>query len=67
MKTVMSPTFSLPTLKDGRKLDQVELKKFVPPPGLYSPKVNIGELTHTSAFKNAVPKSFYHHDRFNTS
>lgn len=64
IRTVMTPTFSLPSLKSGRKLDQVELKRFVPPPGLYSPKINLGELTVTSAYTNQMPKSFYHHDRF---
>ena len=48
----------------GRKLEAVELKRFVPAPGIYSPKINIGESIVASNYTNFGPKSFYHHDRF---
>lgn len=37
---------------------------FVPGPGSYTPKLEIGEKTMTSTYKQPNIRSFYHHDRF---
>lgn len=63
-KSIMTPTFSHPTFQVGRKLEQVELMKYVPGPGSYTPKVAIGDKTTTSVYKQPNQRTFYHHDRF---
>lgn len=38
--------------------------RYVPGPGSYTPKVDIGDKTVLSVYHSANKKSFYHHDRF---
>eukprot|EP00347_Sterkiella_histriomuscorum_P002371 403368412 len=68
MKSTLTPSFSLPSLagklEPGRKMDQVELMKYVPGPGSYTPKLFLGDRTVSSNHQSASQKSFYHHDRF---
>lgn len=40
------------------------MMKYVPGPGSYSPKFDIGDKTNTSNFKESRKTSFYHNDRF---
>lgn len=73
MKSTLTPSFSLPSLgankvEKGRRLDQVELMKYVPGPGTYTPKLFIGDSkTVASNYQTSSQKSFYHHDRFPTN
>ena len=66
MKSAIAPTFSAPKLppSEGRELEHVKQFKYVPGPGSYTPKQNIGEKTNTSTYRQVVARSFYHHDRF---
>ena len=57
MKSTLTPSFSLPSLgknkhEIGRRLDHVEMMRYVPGPGSYTPKVFLGEQkTIASQFK----------------
>ena len=66
LKSAIAPSFSQPKLdpKEGRELEHVKLMKYVPGPGSYTPKLNIGDKTSTSTYRQVNARSFYHHDRF---
>lgn len=54
MKSTLTPSFSLPSLKQlkpGRRLDYVEMMKYVPGPGQYTPKLDLGDKPVVSAFR----------------
>ena len=41
------------------------VKKNVPGPGTYQPKLNVGEsIVFNSTYKSPTAKTFYHNDRF---
>ena len=69
LKSAVAPSFTQPKLgpHDGREIDHIKFFKYVPGPGSYTPKLNIGEKTSTSTYRQTVAKSFYHHDRFPNS
>ncbi|CDW77125.1 UNKNOWN [Stylonychia lemnae] len=66
MKSTLTPSFSLPSLKQlpGRRLDYVEMMKYVPGPGQYTPKLDLGDKPVVSAFRQSIQPTLYNHDRF---
>lgn len=69
MHSTLSPSFSVPTFRHGgsgrsAQTDEV-IKRNVPGPGSYQPKLNVGEsIVFNSSYKSPTAKSFYHVDRF---
>jgi hypothetical protein len=66
MVNTMTPSFSVPTINNGRSAAlNIGSKKFIPGPGTYDPKIVTGQnIIFNSTYKSPNQKSFYHHDRF---